>query len=62
MVVSGRKRKCIGYFKSNEQARSALARTLFGTTNKTRYELIDEEDMADNKIEEGLLTSLRATE
>ena len=62
MVVSGRERKCIGYFKSNEQARSTLARTLFGTTNKTRYELIDEEDMADNKIEEGLLTSLRATE
>lgn len=62
MVVSGRKRKCIGYFKFNEQARSALSRTLFGTTNKTRYELIDEEDMADNKIEEGLLTSLRATE
>jgi hypothetical protein len=35
---------------------------MFGATNKTRYELIDEEDMADNKKEEGLLTSLRATE
>ena len=62
MVVSGTRQKCIGYFKSNEQARSALAHTMFGATNKTRYEIIDEEDMAVNKTEEGLLTSLRATE
>ena len=61
MVVSGRKRKCIGYFKSNEQARSALARTMFGTTNKTRYEIIEEEDMTDYKNEEGLLSNLKAT-
>jgi ribonuclease J len=61
MVVSGRKKKCIGYFKSDEQARFALAHTVFGSTNKTRYEIIEEEDMADYKSEEGFLSSLKVT-
>lgn len=61
MVVSGRKKKCIGYFKSDEQARFALAHTVFGSTNKTRYEIIEEEDMADYKSEEGFLSSLKET-
>ena len=62
MVVSGRKKKCIGYFKCHNDARIALAHTVFGTTNKTRYEIIEEEDMAGHKREEGLLSSLKATE
>lgn len=62
MVVSVRKKKCIGYFKSDEDARIALAHTVFGTTNKTRYEIIEEEDMAGYKREEGLLSSLKVTE
>ena len=60
-VVSGRKKKCIGYFKTDEQARLALAHTVFSTTNKTRYEIIEEEDMTDYKNEEGLLSNLKAT-
>ena len=62
MVVSGRKKKCIGYFKSDEAARIALAHTMFGTTNKTRYEIIEEEDMTNCKREEGLLSSLKISE
>jgi len=62
MVASGRKKKCIGYFKCDNDARIALAHTVFGTTNKTRYEIIEEEDMASNTREEGLLSSLKATE
>ena len=62
MVVSGRKKKCIGYFKSDEDARIALAHTMFGTTNKTRYEIIEEEDATNYKREEGLLSSLKITE
>ena len=62
MVASGRKKKCIGYFKCDNDARITLAHTVFGTTNKTRYEIIEEEDMASNKREEGLLSSLKATE
>jgi ribonuclease J len=62
MVVSGKKKKCIGYFKSDEDARIALAHTMFGTTNKTRYEIIEEEDMTSYKREEGLLSSLKITE
>ena len=62
MVVSGKKRKCIGYFKSDEDARIALAHTVFGTTNKTRYEIIEEEDATNHKREEGLLSSLKINE
>ena len=62
MVVSGRKKKCIGYFKCDNDARIALAHTVFGATNKTRYEIIEEEDMAGYKREEGLLSSLKASE
>ena len=62
MVVSGKKRKCIGYFKSDEDARIALAHTVFGTTNKTRYEIIEEEDATNHKREEGLLSSLKISE
>ena len=62
MVVSGRKKKCIGYFKCDNDAHIALAHTVFGTTNKTRYEIIEEEDMAGHKREEGLLSSLKAAE
>ena len=62
MVVSGKKKKCIGYFKSDEDARIALAHTMFGTTNKTRYEIIEEEDMTNCRREEGLLSSLKITE
>ena len=61
MVVSGKKRKCIGYFKSDEDARIALAHTVFGTTNKTRYEIIEEEDATNHKREEGLLSSLMSS-
>ena len=61
MVVSGRKKKCIGYFKSDVQASLALAHTVFGSTNKSRYEIIDEEDMASHKIEEGLLSELKTS-
>ena len=57
-----KKRKCIGYFKSDEDARIALAHTVFGTTNKTRYGIIEEEDMTSYKREEGLLSSLKITE
>jgi ribonuclease J len=62
MVVSGRRKKCIGYFKSDSDARIALAHTVFGTTNKTRYEIIEEEDFAGHKREEGLLSSLKVAE
>ena len=62
MVVSGKKKKCIGYFKSDKDARIALAHTVFGTTNKTRYEIIEEEDMTNCKKEESLLSSLKITE
>ena len=62
MVVSGKKKKRIGYFKSDEDARIALAHTMFGTTNKTRYEIIEEEDMTNCKREEGYLYSLKITE
>ena len=62
MVVSGRKKKCIGYFKSFEQARPALAHTVFGSIDTTRYEIFDEEDSSSNKTEKGLLSSLKETE
>ena len=54
--------KCIGYFKSDEDARIALAHTVFGTTNKTRYEIIEEEDATNHKREDGLLSSLKISE
>ncbi len=62
MVVSGRKKKCIGYFKCDKDARIALAHTVFGTISKTRYEIIEEEDMVGHKREEGLLSSLKVAE
>lgn len=62
MVISGRKKKCIGYFKYDEHARQALAHTVFGTASKSRYEIIEEEDMTDDNIEKGLLASLKASE
>ena len=62
MVASGRKKKCIGYFKCDKDSRVALTHTVFGTISKTRYEIIEEEDMAGHKKEEGLLSSLIASE
>ena len=62
MVVSGRKKKCIGYFNCDKDSRIALTHTVFGTISKTRYEIIEEEDMAGHKKEEGLLSSLKAAE
>ena len=47
---------------SDEDARIALAHTVFGTTNKTRYEIIEEEDATNHKREEGLLSSLKISE
>ena len=59
MVISGRNKKCLGYFRREEDAKSILSHTVFHPDKQTKYEIWDEEDFASKKISSGLLSELQ---
>jgi hypothetical protein len=59
MVISGRIKRCLGYFKRDEDAFSILSHTVFHPDKQTKYEIWDEEDSASKKLSSGLLSELK---
>ena len=46
MVICGRTKKCLGYFRSEKDAQNILSHTVFHPDKQTKYEIWDEEDCA----------------
>ena len=59
MVISGRTKKCLGYFGREEDAKSILSHTVFHPDKQTKYEIWDEEDFASKKLSSGFLSELK---
>ena len=59
MVISGRTKKCLGYFRKEEDAKSILSHTVFHPDKQTKYEIWDEEDFASKKLSSGFLSELK---
>jgi len=59
MVISGRNKKCLGYFRREEDAKSILSHTVFHPDKQTKYEIWDEEDFASKKLSSGFLSELK---
>lgn len=59
MVSCGRTKKCLGYFRREEDALSILSHTFFYLDKQAKYEVWDEEDFAANKLASGLLSELQ---
>ena len=59
MVVCGRSKRCLGYFRREEDAKSILSHTVFHPDKQTKYEIWDEEDFATKKLASGLLSELQ---
>ena len=59
MVICGRTKKCLGYFRREEDALSILSHTIFHPDKQTKYEIWDEEDFASKKLASGLLSELQ---
>lgn len=59
MVICGRTKKCLGYFRREEDALSILSHTFFYLDKQTKYEVWDEEDFSAKKLASGLLSELQ---
>ena len=59
MVICGRTKRCLGYFKRKEDALSILSHTVFHPDKQAKYEVWDEEDFASTKLTSGLLSELQ---
>jgi ribonuclease J len=59
MVICGRTKKCLGYFRRKEDALSILSHTVFHPDKQAKYEIWDEEDFASKKLASGLLSELQ---
>ena len=59
MVSCGRTKKCLGYFRREEDALSILSHTFFYLDKQAKYEVWYEEDFAANKLASGLLSELQ---
>ena len=59
MVISGRTKKSLGYFRKEEDAKSILSHTVFHPDKQTKYEIWDEEDFASKKLSSGFLSELK---
>lgn len=59
MVICGRTKSCLGYFRREEDALYILSHTVFHPDKQAKYEIWDEEDFASKKISSGLLSELQ---
>jgi ribonuclease J len=59
MVICGRTKKCLGYFRREEDALSILSHTFFYLDKQAKYEVWDEEDFSAKKLASGLLSELQ---
>jgi ribonuclease J len=59
MVSCERTKKCLGYFRREEDALSILSHTVFCPDKQAKYEVWDEEDFASKKLASGLLSELQ---
>ena len=59
MVVSGRAKRCLGYFRRDADAISILSHTVFHPDGQTKYEIREEEDLSSKKTAEGNLSDLK---
>lgn len=59
MVISGRTKKCLGYFGREEDSKSILSHAVFHPDKQTKYEIWDEEDFASKKLSSGFLSELK---
>ena len=59
MVICGRTKRCLGYFKRKEDALSILSHIVFHPDKQAKYEVWDEEDFASTKLTSGLLSELQ---
>lgn len=59
MVVSGRAKRCLGYFRRDADAISILSHTVFHPDGQTKYEIREEEDLSSTKTAEGNLSDLK---
>ena len=59
MVICGRTKKCLGYFRCEEDALSILSHTVFHPDKQVKYEIWDEEDFSSKKLASGLLSELQ---
>ena len=58
-VICGRTKKCLGYFRREEDALSILSHTVFHPDKQAKYEVWDEEDFSAKKLASGLLSELQ---
>lgn len=59
MVVCGRIKRCLGYFRRDEDAISILSHTVFHPDKQTKYEIREEEDLSSTKTAVGYLSELK---
>lgn len=59
MVVCGRIKRCLGYFKRDEDAKSILSHAVFHPEKQTKYEIREEEDLYSKKTSVGYLSDLK---
>ena len=58
-VIYGRIKRCLGYFRLDEDAISILSHTVFHPDKQTKYEIREEEDASSKKTAAGLLSELK---
>lgn len=59
MVVCGRIKRCLGYFRRDEDAISILSHTVFHPDKQTKYEIREEEDLSSTITAVGYLSELK---